>query len=52
MSMLKSNWGVGWSASEAIHSAVLMKQVILGETSKTLRLKRPRFDKFHPRGIG
>ena len=32
MSVLKSNWGVGWSASEAIHSAVLMKQVILGES--------------------
>lgn len=32
MSMLKSNWGVGWSASEAIHNAVLMKQVILGES--------------------
>lgn len=32
MSVLKSNWGVGWSAREAIHSAVLMKQVILGES--------------------
>ena len=36
MSMLKSNWGVGWSASEAIHNAVLMKRVILGEAYASL----------------
>lgn len=32
MSVLKSNWGVGWNSGEAIHNAVLMKQVILGES--------------------
>ena len=32
MSVLKSNWGVGWDSGEAIHNAVLMKQVILGES--------------------
>lgn len=32
MSVLKTNWGVGWDSGEAIHNAVLMKQVILGES--------------------
>lgn len=36
MSVLKSNWGVGWSAREAIHNAVLMKRVILGEAYASL----------------
>lgn len=36
MSVLKTNWGVGWSATEAIHNAALMKRVILGEAYAAL----------------
>nr|CRY94726.1 hypothetical protein [uncultured prokaryote] len=36
MSVLKSNWAVGWNAQEQIHNASLVKQVILGEAMSYL----------------
>lgn len=36
MSVLKSNWAVGWNAQEQMHNASLVKQVILGEAMSYL----------------
>lgn len=32
MSVLKSNWAVGWNAKEQTHNAAMAKRVILGES--------------------
>lgn len=34
MSVLKSNWAVGWNAQEMVHNSALVKQVILGESAQ------------------
>ena len=34
MSVLKSNWAVGWNSQEMVHNSALVKQVILGESAQ------------------